>query len=659
MPRPLVVGNGALLVTLDAGLDLRDLYWPYVGLHNHLSGHRARIGLWVDGRFSWLSSPEWTRRLRYLPHALVTEAVAENPALGVTVTLHDSVLHDRDVLLRRFLIQNHHDSARETRLFLAHDFVIAESDIGDTAFYNPFLDAVIHYKRDVYLLLAGRGPGAGIHEYAIGIKGFGGAEGTWRDAEDGVLSMNAVAQGSVDSTFSVRAALPPSGEAVAHAWICAGKDLNAVSELHRAVESSGFDDLVEEAARYWAVWSEPRTRAADGLDSLSEPIPEVFRRSLLTVRTNIDNHGAIIAANDSDIMETARAHYSYMWPRDGALVAHALDRLGHQDLTRRFFEFCRRALPADRAVLLHKYSADGSWGSTWHPWVIDGEREVPFQQDSTNLVLYALWNHYRQHRDLEFIEPLFNSLAAPCADFLAAYRNPATGLPLPSYDLWEERRGVHAYTCGTLYGALIAAANLADLFADARSARYRAAAAEVREGMSRHLWNAEHNRFARRLIPIEGEAAAYQHDLVIDSALHAVFAFGAFPADDPKVASTMRQVVSRLWVQTQVGGFARYEADYYFRRSEDFGPIPGNPWFICTLWAAQWYIAQAATRQELTTGLELLLWAATRALPSGILAEQLHPHTGEPLSVAPLTWSHAEFIATTLDYLERLRSLPA
>jgi GH15 family glucan-1,4-alpha-glucosidase len=659
MPRPLVVGNGSLLVTLDGGLDLRDLYWPYVGLHNHLSGHRGSLGLWVDGRFSWLSSPEWNRSLGYVNGALVTEAVTENQSLGVTVTLRDTVLHDRDILARQLVIRSHWDCPREARLFFAHDFVISETDIGDTAFYNPFLDAVVHYKRDVYLLLAARSADAGIHEYAIGIKGFGGAEGTWRDAEDGHLSMNAVAQGSVDSTFSVRATLPPCGQSAIRAWICAGKDLAAISELHASVDDADFDELLHDNAHYWQVWSEPRTDATEGLDGLPAPIPEVFRRSLLTIRTNIDNGGAILAANDSDIMETARAHYSYMWPRDGALVAHALDRLGHQEITQRFFDFCVRALPEDRAVLLHKYSADGSWGSTWHPWVIDGEREVPFQQDSTNLVLYSLWNHYQQYRDIEFVQSLYLTFVTPCADFLVAYRNPATGLPLPSYDLWEERRGVHAYTCGTLYGALAAAANLAGYFDDERANTYRAAAAEVRDGMAKYLWNSEHNRFSRRLMPVKDSPASYEHDLTIDSAVHAVFAFGAFPADDPMVVATMRQVVSRLWVQTEVGGFARYEADYYFRRSDDFNRIPGNPWFICTLWAAQWCIAQAKSRQELTTALELLLWAATRAMPSGILGEQLHPHTGEPLSVAPLTWSHAEFISTTLDYLERLRSLPA
>jgi GH15 family glucan-1,4-alpha-glucosidase len=39
------------------------------------------------------------------------------------------------------------------------------------------------------------------------------------------------------------------------------------------------------------------------------------------------------------------------------------------------------------------------------------------------------------------------------------------------------------------------------------------------------------------------------------------------------------------------------------------------------------------------------------------MPEQVHPETGEPLSVAPLTWSHAEFVATVLNYLEKKQSL--
>jgi GH15 family glucan-1,4-alpha-glucosidase len=39
------------------------------------------------------------------------------------------------------------------------------------------------------------------------------------------------------------------------------------------------------------------------------------------------------------------------------------------------------------------------------------------------------------------------------------------------------------------------------------------------------------------------------------------------------------------------------------------------------------------------------------------MAEQLHPFTGEPLSVSPLTWSQAAFVTAVEEYLERMRRL--
>jgi GH15 family glucan-1,4-alpha-glucosidase len=45
--------------------------------------------------------------------------------------------------------------------------------------------------------------------------------------------------------------------------------------------------------------------------------------------------------------------------------------------------------------------------------------------------------------------------------------------------------------------------------------------------------------------------------------------------------------------------------------------------------------------------------------PSGVMAEQVHPHTGAPMSVSPLTWSHATMALTTLEWLDRRRALLA
>jgi len=303
MPRPLVLSNGNLYVAYDATFTIRDLTWPYVGQPNHLSGNRARLGLWLDGHFSWLSDEGWQREPAYEPDTLITAASAEHAGLQVRLLLRDGVHHRHDILLRQIEVTNCSSAGREGRLFLTHDFHIAETDIGDTAFYNPFLDAIIHYKRDYYFLIAARSEAGGIYQYATGIKQFGGAEGTWRDAEDGSLSMNPVAQGSVDSALSVRFQLPPNGTVPIRAWMCAGHSLEEARRLHALITDEGFENMLRDTRHYWVSWSD---RGMDRVATLPAPLPAIFRRSLLTIRANSDARGAILAANDSDIMETAR-----------------------------------------------------------------------------------------------------------------------------------------------------------------------------------------------------------------------------------------------------------------------------------------------------------------------------------------------------------------
>ena len=81
--------------------------------------------------------------------------------------------------------------------------------------------------------------------------------------------------------------------------------------------------------------------------------------------------------------------------------------------------------------------------------------------------------------------------------------------------------------------------------------------------------------------------------------------------------------------------------------------MPTLPWFVCTLWLAQWQIRRATSLSDLDEPAQLLGWVAARSLASGVLAEQVHPIDGHPLSVSPLTWSHGTFIQAIMDYLEK------
>jgi GH15 family glucan-1,4-alpha-glucosidase/ferredoxin len=468
--------------------------------------------------------------------------------------------------------------------------------------------------------------------------------------------------------------MPADGERTIYMVLIAGRSREDLVEQHRWLLKIGPQGVIDRTTGYWRLWV-GGTNINFG--NLPAPVVDLFKRSLLVVRTQIDNNGAIVAANDSDIMQFSRDTYSYAWPRDGAMVANSLDMAGFPDLARWFYVFCKDAI-TEHGYFHHKYNPDGSPASSWHPWVLKGNRVLPIQEDGTALVVWALWQHYYRYRDIEFIRPLWVDIVQKAADFMVRYRDPATGLPLPSYDLWEERWGIHAFTVATVYGGLKAARNFAVCFGDREKAEiYNRAAEEVKAGAARYLFSSKLNRFVRRLVPrdnpippdqpayvektpLERDAQTeelFEVDEVIDASLFGLYKFHLVEADDPRMVSTMKAVEEKLWVKTPVGGVARYENDYYHRVSDDIAAVPGNPWYICTLWLADYFITRAKTPAELKLALPIFEWTASHALESGVLAEQVNPYTNAPISVSPLTWSHATVVSTTMKYLEKLESL--
>ena len=657
MPRDIPVGNGSFLIAFDSDYQVRDVYFPHVGQENHAGWGPCRFGVFADGRLAWTSDPSWEKKIRYLSETLVTSVSLRNDDLKIRLYCNDVVDFNRNVFVKKIKVTNTADARRDVRLFLQQDLSMFGTKVGDTAYFDPRLQAIVHYRGDRYLLASFCRPddsGAdrhGVDSYATGTCGFRGAEGTWRDAEDGELSGNPISQGAVDSTIGASVVLGPGESQVLYYYLAAAFSYDELRDLHEIIKDRTPGQMIERTIGYWRAWV---NGPAYNFGNLPRAVRKLFKRSLLVIRSQIDNGGAVIAANDSDVLQFSRDTYSYMWPRDGALVSLALDLAGYPDITRRFFTLCRECL-TDEGYLLHKYNADGTPASSWHPWIVDGKERLPIQEDQTATVVWALWRHYWMYRDVEYVRPLYHPLICKAADFLIEFRDPETHLPKPSYDLWEERYGVHTYTAATVYGALAAARNFAQVFGDPRrAARYGQAAGEVREAMAKHLWSEERQRFVRRLVPTDG---GWEVDDTIDASLFAVFKFHPFEASDPRVQSTMEQVARALWVNTPVGGVARYENDTYHRVSSDRRGVPGNPWFACTIWLADYYIERSSSVEELREAVPIFEWVTTQALESGVLAEQVDPYAGKPLSVSPLTWSHGTFVMTVIKYLEKLEDL--
>src|SRR5436190_4984552 len=538
--RDIPVGNGDLLVNFDDKYQIRDIYFPHVGQENHTEGFPFRFGVWADGEFSWIYSDDWKRMLRYIPETLVTDVTLRSERLGVEIICSDTVASHENIFLRRVRLKNTRDETRDVRVFLHHDFRIYENKVGDTAFYDPETRALVHYKKHRYFLINTEPHFAA---FSTGRKAFREHEGTWRDAEDGRLNGGAITEGSVDSTVGVHLALDAYGSGEFYYWIAAGTTHDEVDKLNRSMLARRPEIYLAYTENYWRAWVNKNDFF---FADLPHAVVDLYKRSLLIVSTQIDDRGAILAANDSDVTERATDHYSYLWTRDGAFVAAALDAAGYPEITRKFFDLCGRIVHPN-GYFLQKYNPDGTVASGWHAsWDIHGARLlVPIQEDETALVLWALWQHYEQYRDIDFAHRLYDDLVTPCARFMVDFRDAATGLPQPSWNLWEDRRGVHTFTCSTVVGGLRAAANFADLFGESvKAGQYRSAGDEIVMAMRVHLYGNELGRFLRGLLANGDDSLT--PDATVDASLFAVFYFGCFVAVDSMVTGTLVAIKEKL-----------------------------------------------------------------------------------------------------------------
>jgi len=240
---------------------------------------------------------------------------------------------------------------------------------------------------------------------------------------------------------------------------------------------------------------------------------------------------------------------------------------------------------------------------------------------------------------------------------MADYRDPKTKLPGPSYDIWEERMGVHAFTSCLVYVALLAAASLSRLLGKRTlTQKYDLAAQEVRKAIHKHFYDPKLGYYIRRLY--QDSKRNWVQDQTLDmSTFYGLMRFGLLSIHSRKLGDMAEKVKQRLMPHSSIRGIARYEKDPYMAVSQDWNQVPGNPWIICTLWLADYYTARAVTVKDLEESRQLLERVSGWALASGGLSEQIHPYTGEHLSVSPLTWSHSQYVISILFYLKKMSKL--
>ncbi len=640
MARPVVLSNGQLFVGLDEHGLVHDFYYPYVGYEN-LTNARSlqhKIGVWVEDKFSWVDDGSWDISVDFEQNALISDIKLVSSNLQVSLQFKDFVDSEHTAFIRNIKVENLSDEQRDIRVFMHQVFQISRRGRADTALFSPKHRYILNYKGRRCLAIAGKIDNTeSFDQFAVGSYQVDGKNGTFYDAEDGELSGNLVEHGGVDSVLRFRREVGPRESFNIDYWIVADPEFDGAQEIHNKLKQESIEHRMELVRNNFSQWIAPALEKISPIED--ELHREMILKSLLIIKAHCDEKGSILASGDSSIFNYGKDYYCYCWPRDAVYALQPLIRLGIFEEARRFYKFTDDVTHED-GYLFHKYQPDRAVGSSWHPLMRRGEPELAIQEDETACVIISIFDYFSSSGDEKFAREYFDKFIKPASDFLVSFVDEQTSLPHASYDLWEEKFLTTTYSLSITIGALDSAVALAKkLDREEESHSWRIAAEKFRSSIGA-LYHPD--GFFRKgyLLSSNGDL---EYDNTIDiSSLYGPYKYAGLLPVDERVLKTAKTVEKSLLDQSPSGGVIRHQNDGFFLSDKQYS---GNPWIVCTMWLAQFYIGQ----NKLDQAKNLVDWALNTRLQSGVLSEQFDAGTCKHVGVTPLVWSHAEVVKTLLD----------
>lgn len=546
MARSLVLSNGELHIRLNSAGMVNALHFPYVGHENHTPNSTHRIGVWVDGRMSWIDDGNWSYRAKYPAGSLVGHSVAVNEDIGIILEFEDLVEADANLLIRNIHIINIREYQRSIRLFCHQAFTISGYEGDDTAQYLPADNSILHYKgRRAFVIGGVNDVGQGFDQYTVGRFGQG-LDGTWRDAEDGELSMSSSECGQTDSTVGFSMIIGGLSSRRVHYWLIASTSVRAAIGLDANVRKHGVYKRLASTTDWWRKYLNSSFKVSDQLEPKYR---KSFIDSLMMIRSHIDRRGAIIH-------NSATSSQSLCDPRVGSLAIWPMIRLGFKQEAISYFTFMRQSL-MDDGYLAHKYRADGSIGPVNLPY--DGKL-APLDSSHTAVTLFVFSQMYALNKQPKLLRDFYQTLVVPMANFLSDYTDDR-GLPLPGYDSSSSHKETTSLTTSLTYAALMAAVELADYSKDQDSSvKWRTAAEEMRAVAT--------DVFIKDDLVCQAEGS----NNTSAASLYGAFMFGLLDIDHPALS-----------------GSAKYLERNCMLSSKLFH-VSGEVDYIGSLWMAQYYM---------------------------------------------------------------------
>ena len=386
-------------------------------------------------------------------------------------------------------------------------------------------------------------------------------------------------------------------------------------------------EFADRTRDYWVEWVRRLSIAYDWQDA-------IIRAAIALKLSNFEETGGIVAALTTSIPEAPGSgrtwDYRYCWMRDAYFVVKALNRLGATKTMEGFISFILgiasedqlrpvyRVVPTDPmdeivAPNLKGYRNDG-------PVRVGNAAAFQSQHDTFgSIILAAMPMFFDRRLPRQGNEALFHLLESLGLKAVQLAFTPDAGI-------WEYRGRAHIHTYSAAMcwaGCSRLAAIASHLGLNDSAAKWTEAADNIQNTLLEKAWSEKRGSFTAAL---DGEG--------LDASVLLLPEIGLVEPSDSRFTRTVAAVEREL---------RRGHHMMRYANQDDFG-MPEAAFLTCRFWLidAWWLIGR---REEAR---DLFVDALRHRNRYGLLAEDIHPQTGQLWGNFPQTYSMAGLILTAM-----------
>ena len=532
----------------------------------------------------------------------------------------DFVCSDKNVLIKRYKIKNKNNIDLQIS-FLIHSGLITNENNQVSGYFKN--NTLFQYMHDYTFAI-----------YSNKTINNSQINNNATNIEEGIIGDKDYIGMSNDSSISFDLGVLKPNEEIEfciYVNINHGAEIKTTEAKIEEIKKIDYKKELDKTKRYWEkyVKDHDTIKLPNSNTKYMEKIEKIYKRTILLYPL-LTNHltGGISAAIEIDEERTKCGRYSYCWPRDGIFITNALDILGMEKETEKFYKTFCKMTQSKNGMWEQRFYTDGTLAPCWG-----------YQIDETASVVYGVYNHYEHTNNLKFLKDTLK-MCENATKYLKKYTQDlleGKEEEYKSYDLWEENEGIHTYSLAAIFSSFEVMIKIYEkVKPEFKENRLKIEKIEKELIILKEYLVKIKDYILKNLYDNNKKSFIRNKDGKIDiSLLGLVTPFKVFAPKEKKILNTIEKM--DLSIRTYTGGYLRYEGDNY---------VGGNPWIISSLWMANYYI-EAGNKKKARECFEFVVKTATE---HGFLAEQIDNSTMQAKWVIGLGWSHAMFI----DVLQKL-----